>query len=281
MLRRSFLAAAGPAALPAAPATAPGLVDTNVSLFDWVVRRSWADSPARLVEKLRRHGVASAWTGSHEGVLHTDLAGVNARLAEACRLHGGGMLVPFGSVNPTFPDWEDDLRRCHEVHRMPGIRLHPNYHGYTLDDPRFARLLQLATGRGLGVQIVLSIEDERSQNPVLTALPVAPGPVLDLLPKIPGARVMLLNATARVFGQTALLQKLAASGVPLELATLEGAAGVESALQRAPALRLTFGSHAPYFYFESALLKLQESALDAAQLAAIRHGHAHAFLSRA
>ncbi len=286
MLRRTFLAAAaGSAALPALPAAAPAtpaaLIDTNVSLFDWVVRRSWADTPARLVEKLRRHGVTSAWTGSHEGVLHTDLAGVNARLAEACGLHGGGVLVPFGSVNPTFPDWEDDLRRCHEVHRMPGIRLHPNYHGYTLEDPRFARLLHLATERGLRVQIVLSIEDERSQNPVLTALPVAPGPVFDLLPKIPGARVMLLNATSRVFGQAALLQKLAASRVPLELATLEGAAGIDSVLQRAPELRLTFGSHAPYFYFESALLKLQESALDATRLAAIRHGHAHAFLSRA
>jgi hypothetical protein len=286
MLRRTFLAAAGSAALPAlpaasAPAASAGLVDTNVSLFDWVVRRSWADSPARLVEKLRRHGVTAAWTGSHEGVLHTDLAGVNARLADACRQHGAGVLVPFGSVNPTFPDWEDDLRRCHEVHRMPGIRLHPNYHGYTLDDARFARLLQRATDRGLRVQIAVSIEDERSQNPILAALPVAPGPMLDLLPKIPGARVMLLNATSRVFGQAALLQKLAAARVLLELATLEGAAGIATVLQRAPQLPLTFGSHAPYFYFEAALLKLQESPLDAASLAAIRHGHAHAFLSRA
>ena len=56
--------------------------------------------------------------------------------------------------------------------------------------------------------------------------------------------------------------KLAATGkVYFEIATLEGVGGIENLLKHIPYTRLLFGSNAPLFYFESALLKLRESAL--------------------
>ena len=44
-----------------------------------------------------------------------------------------------------LPDWEDDLRRCHEIHKMPGIRLHPNYHAYKLDARQQLRMIVIRT----------------------------------------------------------------------------------------------------------------------------------------
>ena len=115
MKRRQFLTAtaitaATPLLQAAGSPTAPSpddLIDTNVYLSSWPVRRSWAASPARLLSKLRVHGVASAWVGDFDAVLQTDTAGVNARLAETCAREGGGILLPIGTVNPTLPDWEE------------------------------------------------------------------------------------------------------------------------------------------------------------------------------
>jgi uncharacterized protein len=291
MNRRTFFSSAAAAAVaaplaraaespPASRGGPAGLIDTNVYSSHWVVRRSWAETPSQLVAKLRRHGVTSAWVGSFDAVLHTDIAGVNARLAETCAREGDGLLRAFGTVNPALPDWEDDLRRCHETHRMPGVRLFPSYHGYGLDDSRFARFIDLATQRGLLVQIVVTIEDERSQNPLLTVAPLPLPPLADVIAKIPAARVMLLNSGTRTLGTSnPLLARLVAAGVWFELATLEGVAGLEGLFQRTPNVRMAFGSHSPYFYFESALLKLQESALTPEQLAAVRSGHALAALT--
>jgi predicted TIM-barrel fold metal-dependent hydrolase len=284
MDRRSFLSTAGitlatAGRLPAAatPAGPPSLIDTNVHLSHWTTRHTWVTSPEALSAGLKRRGVTSAWVGSFEGVLHSDLAGANARLALACA-GSGGLLRPFGTVNPAFPDWEDDLRRCHEEHRMPGVRLYPSYHGYSLDDPRFIRLLERASRRRLLVQIVVTIEDDRSQNPALTGAPVQTAPLADALEKIPSVRVMLLNSTTRILGSTPLVQRLTQAGAAFEIATLEGVAGIESLLQKVPDIRLCFGSHTPYFYFEAARLKLEESALTPAQLAAVRHVHASSLL---
>lgn len=246
-----------------------GLIDVNVSLSRWPLRRLPCDETPVLVAKLRLHGVTQAWTGSFDGLLHKDLGAVNAHLALECRQHGRGLLLPFGSVNPKAPDWEEELRRCVEVHQMPGIRLHPNYHGYKLDDPDFARLLRLAADRRLIVQLALAMEDERAMHPLLRVEPVNPAPLADLVKQTPGLRLVLLNALRALRGEP--LRKLLAAGeVYVEVATLEGVGGVARFLEQVPMQSVLFGSHAPFYYFESALLKLQESPLSQEQLTAVR-----------
>ncbi len=243
------------------------LIDTNVSLGAWPFRHEVLSTTTALVEKLRTGKVTQAWASSFEALLHKDLSSVNARLADECLRHKD-LLVPIGAINPMLPGWEEDLRRCAEVHRMPGIRLHPNYHSYKLSDVVFARLLEAATARGLFVQIAVIMEEERTIHPLVNVPPTDTTPLLDVLKAAPGARVQLLNAFRTMKGDPVL--KLAAAGVRFEIAMLEGVSGVANLLEKFPLNCLCFGSHAPFFYFESAKLKLQESELGEAQHRALR-----------
>lgn len=255
------------------------LIDVNVNLSRWPMRRIREDETPRLVAKLASHGVVEAWVGSFDGLLHKDIASVNARLAEECRASSKIRLVPFGSINPMLPDWEEDLRRCAEDHKMPGIRLHPNYHGYTLDAPVFSQLLELATRLRLIVALAVTMEDERMMHPLLRVPVVDTSRLHEIVSRTPGSRLLLTNALggSRRRGE-ALLKLLRAGEVYVEISSVEGLGGVGELLQAVPLERILFGSHAPLLYFEAALFKLHESSLAQPQLQAIRHENARRLL---
>lgn len=255
------------------------ITDVNVYLSRWPCRRLPDDETPKLVKRLRDAKITEAWAGTFDGLLHRDVAGANIRLAEECRTSGEGVLIPFGSINITLPDWKEDLRRCHEIFKMPGIRVQPNYHGYALDDPRFAELLKLAEERALIVQIVLKMEDERTQHPLLHVKPVDPRPLLGLLPKFPRLRVVILNGLLVLRGEE--LAKLAACpNVAFDFGMLEGVGGLATLVKTIPFERVLCGSYAPFFYVDSALLKLRESELGGFMNNAITHGNAARILGQ-
>jgi predicted TIM-barrel fold metal-dependent hydrolase len=254
------------------------IIDVNVSLFRYPTRRVPRDDTADLVKFLTAKHVTQAWVGSFEAVLHRDLGGVNQRLVAECRVKGEGLLLPFGTVDPLLPDWEEELRRCHEMHGMRGIRLFPNYHGYALDHPQFGKLIELAGQRKLIVQIAARLEDPRTQHRLLSVDDVDLQKLKAVLGRYPSTPIVLLNALMSV--PLDLPSALAEAGqVYFELATLEGVAGVERLLKSFPAERLLFGSHAPFFIWESAELKLHESALPRPMVDRIRAGNAAKLLA--
>lgn len=249
------------------------LIDVNVFTSRWPFRRLPLDRPERLAEALTQRGISQAWVGNLDALLHRDMAAVNAATAEECRRFGNGTWRAVGCVNPKLPDWEEDLRRCHETHRMFAIRLHPNYHRYKLDDPDCVRLLSAAARRGLLVQIALSMEDDRTQHPLCPAPRADHSPLKKILQDIPDLRVMILNMFhgARVDSAAAVT---VAGRTWFDIATLEGVEGVGKLVAAIGADSAVYGSLAPVFYPEAAALKLAESGLAVSLLTRIRAGNA-------
>ncbi len=289
--RRRFLAGTGtlataalsapPAALAAEkkaqPETAPpDLIDTNAYLGRWPFRRTALDTGEALRDKLRQHQVGEAWVGHLDALLHKNLSEVNARLFEECQALDSTLFRPVGSLHPGLPGWREDLRRCVEEHGMRVIRLHPNYHGYALDDPAAVDLLRSAAEHDLLVQIPVIMEEERTMHPQVTVPPVDTAPLGGLVGEIPGLRVQLLNAFRTLRGLA--LASLAGRGIRFDIAMLEGMEGLSNLLRQIPAEQVCFGSYAPVFYYESNLLKLRESVLSEEHALAVRSGNARALL---
>ncbi len=246
-----------------------GIIDTNISLFHWPFRRLPLDETDKLVAKLRSLGVTSAFAGTFEGLLHRDLAAANTRLAEACSRYPE--LSPIGSINPVLPGWEHDLHRCVNDHRMPGIRLHPNYHGYSLDDARFHRLLESAAKVGLFVQVAVSMEDTRTQSALVSVPDADLSPLPDVLTKVKSARVQLLNFKPRA----ALLEPLTKlPNLFFDTALADGTDAVASLIAATGPERVLFGSHAPFLVPEGALIRVHESGLESGVLRSLLRANA-------
>ncbi|MCB1063670.1 MAG: amidohydrolase family protein [Verrucomicrobiae bacterium] len=265
------------------------VIDTNVYLGQYPFRHlpleTSHENPESVVsfaDAMSQHSMAS-WASSFEALLQRDYDGINERLVimATADKSAARQFQLFGAVNPKVSGWQETLRRIHQVHRMRGIRLHPNFHGYTLDDPDFAALLDAAAQKDLIVQIAIRMEDIRTQHPAATVPDVDPTPLLDQLTKLPGLRLQLLNGM-RSIADTILMARLSDLGVHFDIAMLEGMSGLARLMERVPEIKLCYGSYAPFFYPEAAALKLVESApeLDSRRLAAVSSHHAENLLMR-
>lgn len=279
--RRGFLAAsAGAAAVQLAQSArvangagsglAVEIVDTHVYLGRWPFRQTPRNSAAETIASLRRGNVVQAWAGTFEGLLHKDVSGANARLAEACRREGDGSLVPFGSVNPTLPDWEEDVRRCHEVFKMSGVRLHPSYHGYTLADDRFVELLGLAANRKLIVQLVAQLDDEKHAYLRMPSATVDLSPLAASVGRFPGLGVTL-HSGSKPFDDSQLDTLEATTNVYVD-------ASAVADLRKRSADRIVLGSCWPLGTIESAVNRAFDVAATEAEARTMGHETARRLL---
>jgi predicted TIM-barrel fold metal-dependent hydrolase len=171
---------------------------------------------------------------------------------------------------------------------MPGVRVFPLYQHIRLGTPEFARFIAAAGDRGMIVQIVGDMEDNRVHHPSLTVVDFDVEGLLGALKASPRTRVQLVHATNQISGarRTRVVNE---SGAVFDISRFEGngilaqVLGVEQPLGalregRVPLDRLLFGTHAPFFPVETSIMRLFESPLTLAQMQAIMETNARRFL---
>jgi predicted TIM-barrel fold metal-dependent hydrolase len=131
------------------------------------------------------------------------------------------------------------------------------------------------------VQIAHSMEDPRTQSPMMIVPPTDPTPLADLVPHLPKLRLLLLNAGYWGGHTTPEAKEITkAENVYFDMAMNEGVGGLARLLAAVSPERVVFGSHFPFFYFESALLKVKSAGLPRDQEAALYEGNARRLLAK-
>jgi len=142
----------------------------------------------------------------------------------------------------------------------------------------FEEVLHVAAANRLIVQLVASMEDLRTQHPLMRVPPVDLSPLAQVLKSQPSTWLLLLNWWPALRGER--IGALADSGeVYFDLAMLEGIEGIARLVEQLPPERVLFGSNFPLFYFEAALLKVQESGLPLSMKTMLFEGNARRILS--
>lgn len=135
------------------------IVDTHVHCFPDAIAKKAISSLAT------RADLAHFTDGTREGVLKSmDAAGVDISVIcniattprqmhsvnDFARSLKSDRLVPLGSIHPDAPDWEEELHRIEQM-GLRGIKLHPDYQDFFVDEARMIPIYRRCVELGLGV----------------------------------------------------------------------------------------------------------------------------------
>jgi len=147
------------------------IIDAYAYLGHWPFRRVYFNTAKSLLSLMDKVGIQMALVSSLSSVFYRNAQSGNEELYEEVRSFRG-RLIPLACINPRYPGWLDDLYYCFEKFKMRGVRLHPNFHGYSLRDERVLKLIKVVSEYGYPVSIVVRVEDERIGHWLVRVPPV-------------------------------------------------------------------------------------------------------------
>ena len=229
------------------------LIDVNTYIGHWPFRQLRHNTASTLVKRMDQRNIDKAMVASLNGVFYRNAHAANAEVSkETRRLRD--RLIPCATLNPTFPGWEEDLRRCAEGLELKGLRLYPQYHGYRLADPAALELIDAVGELGWPIQVPMRLEDRRTRHPFDLAEDLAPSDLAQILALRPKTNWMFLNALGLNGSQ---LPSTARFLVEISRMTSVLQKNIPDLIDQVGPEHLAFGTGMPLKVPEPALLKVE------------------------
>lgn len=234
------------------------LIDSNAYVGHWPFRQLKDNNCKGLLERMDKFGIDLSLVSNLNGVFYKNTQHANEELYEEIRSNKKyeKRFLPFAVINPIYNGWKDDLEICTKKLGMKGIRLHPVYHGYDLDNPACVELVKMARDRGLVVALSLRIVDARPSSWLDVEKEWVLKDVTPIMKAVPDAKYLILNvcnSTALGAEDLSLFKKadviMDTSGRNIsDLGKLISTFGKE---------KFAFGTHAPVLDYRTGLLRVE------------------------
>ena len=150
-------------------------------------------------------------------------------------------VIAFGTVHPDFPRWPEQLDRLAAA-GIAGIKLHPDFQGIGLDDPRMGPIFEALEGRFICMlHVGDTLPPERN--------PSSPGKVANVHRNFPGLTLIAAHFGGYLHWDE-VITHLAGNNVYLDTSSalpFIPQEQLETIVSRHPRERLLFGSDYPLF----------------------------------
>ena len=227
------------------------IIDVNTSLGCWPFQRFDINSTKALAQRLHSAGITKALISSIDGILYPDPAACDAELLKVVK--PTPMLIPVPTINPSLANW----RKAMETSGLKAVKIIPNYHNYPLADPLVEPFMRLLASKRIPLMIQMRVDDERNQYPLMKIPGVACPAVIQLANTFREVPIVCLCA---YLGEAVeLVQKT--ENAHVDISFIETFQTLPALLRKIPADRILFGSHTPFLYTESAVMKLKAACL--------------------
>lgn len=234
------------------------LVDSNAFIGRWPFRKLSSNTPEKLLEIMNKKGLNRMWISCFEGIFWNNTRQANELLYE---MTGNiPQFVPFAAINPHLSGCEKDIEECKFKWNMKGIRVYPNYHGYSVDSKKFELLLKKAGKLSLPVGIYCRLFDERLHPSFSRVEAVDLSSFKNKKRIFSYTSIIIYNCSlADLLSIKQILKKF--RNIYVEISHLEGTGVIKKLIDEIGIEQILFGTYAPYFYGESSFLKIKESEL--------------------
>lgn len=238
------------------------LIDANTWLGHWPFRQLRHNDVAGLLHLMDAHSIDKAVVANIHGVFYKNVQKANEELAAWIAPHRD-RLVPFATINPSYPGWQRNLRLCHDDLGMKGLRLYPAYHDYRLTDGAATELVLAATDLAMPVQLPMRIVDVRQRHWMDSERNLTPEELHAAVQAFPETTFIFINALGLQPATFASNQAHGGRRVVTDVSRMTAVLNdnIGELVRQAGAGSVVFGTGIPFNYARPAFLKIE--ALDA------------------